>query len=277
MRQSAPWGPGVSDLAAGIETQLGESEFHSSLAPHRCCIMRPILNSILFIYKYLVDVGLHIKRLQPKHNMNPIFIQNYLAYQFRASLIQQHQAMLNAQLLAATEVAMKKEDYRPVHHLPLPASSRSPSSIGEQSDLSSLSDGSSPKMAKKLKQCRFCSSTFKSNTDLARHERIHTGEKPFSCTICHKQFNRKGNMEKHVTTHFKGADRATLLKAKQSEFVCDCGKGFKSRGFYLRHKKRCELRSNLNAQRHFNEDEDDIEIDVEVWVPAPLFTLCVYR
>ena len=206
--------------------------------------------------------------------MNPLFVQNYLAYQFRASLIQQHQAMLNARLLAATEAAMntKTTETQRIHTedwMLRPKPSRSPSSVGEQSestsDLSSLSDGSSPKAAKKMKQCRFCPSTFKSNTDLTRHERIHTGEKPFSCHICRKQFNRKGNMEKHVTTHFKGADRAQQLQlsATKGEFVCECGKAFRSKGFYLRHKQRCQLREQLN-QRRPQLDEDDVEIDVEV-------------
>ena len=204
--------------------------------------------------------------------MNPYFVQNYIAYQFsmrRATLLQQQQALLNAQLLAATEMAMEKRPepvYQPTYR---PNPSRSPSSIGEQSESisdSSSSDGFSPSIKKKMKQCRFCPSTFKSNTDLTRHERIHTGEKPFGCHVCGKQFNRKGNMEKHVTTHFKGTEKAQQLKHQLTNsqlFVCDCGKSFRSRGFYLRHMKRHEIREEKNVMR-ISQAEDDIEVDVEV-------------
>ena len=214
--------------------------------------------------------------------MNPYFVQNYLAYQFsmrRAALLQQQQVLLNAQLRAATEAAMEGSSRAEVGHLYQPVPSRSPSSIGEHSlseattDDSSLSSMSGSPVQqepnpRKMKKCRFCPSTFKSNTDVTRHERIHTGEKPFSCHICHKQFNRKGNMEKHLTTHFKGADRQAKLQAhcgankNGEQYVCDCGKVFRSRGFYLRHKKRHETREEQNELRL--QQDEDVEVDVEL-------------
>jgi len=92
----------------------------------------------------------------------------------------------------------------------------------------------------KKKECQYCPAVFKSNTDLRRHERVHTGEKPFQCNVCQKQFNRKGNMEKHMTTHFKGKDRMTYLMEHLSSkpYICPCGKSFRSKGFFDRHQQK---------------------------------------
>ena len=51
--------------------------------------------------------------------------------------------------------------------------------------------------------CRFCSKPCKGPSGVAEHERIHTGEKPYSCEICGKSFTTKSNMKAHQIVHLK--------------------------------------------------------------------------
>uniref|UniRef100_A0A667WML4 C2H2-type domain-containing protein n=1 Tax=Myripristis murdjan TaxID=586833 RepID=A0A667WML4_9TELE len=61
-----------------------------------------------------------------------------------------------------------------------------------------------------------CERRFSRSDELNRHVRIHTGQKPFQCTICSRSFSRSDHLTTHTRTH-----------TGEKPFSCDvCGKRF---------------------------------------------------
>ena len=72
----------------------------------------------------------------------------------------------------------------------------------------------------KYHQCTHCSKEFKKPSDLIRHARIHTHDKPFKCTQCFRSFAVKSTLTAHLKTH-----------SGVKDFKCDiCDKSFSTHG-----------------------------------------------
>jgi len=56
---------------------------------------------------------------------------------------------------------------------------------------------------KRQHRCHFCPKVCTSLANLATHERIHTGEKPYQCEVCGKRFNHISNKKAHMIVHMK--------------------------------------------------------------------------
>lgn len=97
------------------------------------------------------------------------------------------------------------------------SASSSPRSINELAPDS----GSIAKNHKRKHVCRVCTRSFTTSGHLARHNRIHTGERKHVCPwpTCDARFARQDNCMQHYKTHTNGKNKRSKLNFKNSNLT----------------------------------------------------------
>lgn len=132
--------------------------------------------------------------------------------------------------------------------------------------------------------CDVCGKVMKNKSSLARHTFIHTGNKPYACHLCDLRFNRRDNLQHHLSRlHPNGVSKLEKQRVVQAWLCAVCGKTFNCRSRLKTHEvihsgvkpHRCDLCPKAYMRTNDLEHHKKIvHVDGGTEVPRPSSLLC---
>ncbi|CAL6353000.1 unnamed protein product [Bathycoccus prasinos] len=117
-----------------------------------------------------------------------------------------------------------EEDGLEANHLQIQKEDEEEEGVEEGEEEITVREGAKRKIGH---ECDVCEKVFRYPSQLTRHMRTHTNEKPYECDVCWKCFSESGNLKRHMRIH-----------TNEKPYECDfCDKAFRDSGTLKSHMR----------------------------------------